>query len=369
MANKKITDFPKVDILNDDSIFLLNQSNTTSTTYLSTVANTVATKIQNNNSYIPKPIDSANNNGKILTYQYSTQTWIASSAPVSTGGTGGTVDLTGLIPKPTNPSNQQILTYNQSTTTWVASALSSLGSNLYIAKPTATPTNGQALVYSNNVWSVSTLNFIQKPTTVSNNQFLHFTTTSGWGVSSLPDYVIKPASPGAGQALCWNNTTKTWVASSIPAVPTDYIPQPAGSIANEVLFYDAVGGKTVVNSKNIDDSLLTAGSSFGKLFSNQFTGNTDGYRGYQKLPGGLVMQFGYVSTPEVDGSGLVDFEFIYPNRILSVVATNLTTEASVTPNIITLDFQTYNISGITKGKKFAYYNAPVGGFSWIAFGY
>ena len=274
MANKKITDFPKVNILNDDTIVLINQSNTTQTVHVSTIANTVATKIATGNvtptpgstittipAYIPKPLDSSNNNGKVLTYQYSTQTWIASANQVSTptGGTTTPVDLTGLIPKPLTASNGQVLTYNQSNTTWVASSLSALGSNLYIAKPISTPINGQALVYSNNAWGVSSLNFIQKPS-ATNGQFLYYTSNS-WGVSSLPDYIVKPTNPGPNQVLCWNDSTKFWVASSIPVVPTNYITNPQGSNdTNDILYYNGASWE----NGQINDDIINRGTSFNK---------------------------------------------------------------------------------------------------------
>lgn len=64
MANKTIADFNRVTALNDADIFLINQQGETSTTALSTVRNSV----------LP-----TGTNGQVLTYNGSTNTWIASA--------------------------------------------------------------------------------------------------------------------------------------------------------------------------------------------------------------------------------------------------------------------------------------------------
>ena len=96
-------------------------------------------------NYIPKP--SVASDGQVLTYDYTTSTWVASA-----GGAGD------YIPKPTSPTDKQVLTYDNNTNTWVANSLSNIGSGEFIPKP-ASANNKQVLAYdgSTNTWGASSL--------------------------------------------------------------------------------------------------------------------------------------------------------------------------------------------------------------------
>lgn len=72
MPNKAINEFNTVQSLNDNDIFLINQNDTTSTVRLSTIKNTI------NSDVLPSGTD-----GQVLTYDGSTNHWVASSFSVN----------------------------------------------------------------------------------------------------------------------------------------------------------------------------------------------------------------------------------------------------------------------------------------------
>jgi hypothetical protein len=73
MANKKVSELPIITSLRDDDIIVMNQLGTTGTASLSDIGNKVTS------NYIPKPPTTAADDRKFLTYQHSTQSWVANS--------------------------------------------------------------------------------------------------------------------------------------------------------------------------------------------------------------------------------------------------------------------------------------------------
>lgn len=95
MSNRKISEFTKINVINDNAIFLMDQAGTTCTAQVSTVVTKVADKLSdptNPVQFIPKP--ASVDDKQVLTYNTSTSTWVASS--LNNISTESTVDDTSV---------------------------------------------------------------------------------------------------------------------------------------------------------------------------------------------------------------------------------------------------------------------------------
>ena len=203
MANKKISEFPNINISDASDIFLIDHLGATATVAMSTVSGTIingldgATAIAKlSGTFIKKPTTATA--GQVLTYNGSTSNWVASAASINTqtntGASSAVQTLNfnnGLSARVTGTTAEvrlptatagQVLTYNGSTSNWVASAAS-----------INTQTNTGASS------AVQTLNF---------NNGLSARVTGTTAEVRLPTAT-------AGQVLTYNGSTSNWVASAV----------------------------------------------------------------------------------------------------------------------------------------------------------
>lgn len=92
-------------------------------------------------------------------------------------------------------------------------------------------------------------------------------------------------------------------------------------------------------------------------YSNLFLKNI-GTSGYQKLPGGLIIQWGYLASPGT--SGTITFPLSFPNTLLSITPGQ---GAAVAGN----NGLAFNISGNT--STITYAQSASTAFCWLAIGY
>lgn len=92
--------------------------------------------------------------------------------------------------------------------------------------------------------------------------------------------------------------------------------------------------------------------------------------GYQKLPSGLIIQWGSVDFAGIRSTAVaVTFPIAFPNGVLSINNTSLTTlDETATYSISSSVRAVTNTGAIVQGSTYAGYNA-ITGFKWIAIGY
>ena len=265
---------------------------------------------------------------QVLTYSGSTNTWVASAGfalPVGTdgqiltysGSRGAWVATTTSSALPTG-SNGQVLTYNSSTQTWVASASLPVGSS------------GQVLAYngSTNTW-VASAGF-SLPTGTGGQFLVYSGSTNTWAPSSVS--ISLPAGT-SGQVLTYNGSTSTWTPSAS---------LPPGT-AQQVLTYN---GSTNTWVASATPSVI-----------NSFTGSNQllATSGYQRLPGGLILQWGLATN------GTITFPIAFPNACFMAVASKNSSTSYDTVACNTFTKTTFILSFYPNGSQ---NNNP-----WLAIGY
>lgn len=109
------------------------------------------------------------------------------------------------------------------------------------------------------------------------------------------------------------------------------------------------------NNRNISDAITATSStvyasqkavkSVNDKFTNLFVG-TKGANGYQKLPNGLIIQWGFGQT-DVTGKAKANFPVAFPNACLSVVATHKGSgPCNVISNEITKTYVTFFLNNL-----------------------
>lgn len=109
------------------------------------------------------------------------------------------------------------------------------------------------------------------------------------------------------------------------------------------------------NNRNISDAITGTSStvyasqkavkSVNDKFTNLFVG-TKGTNGYQKLPNGLIIQWGFGAT-DATGKAKANFSIAFPNACLSVVATHKGSgPCNVISNEITKTYVTFFLSNL-----------------------
>lgn len=109
------------------------------------------------------------------------------------------------------------------------------------------------------------------------------------------------------------------------------------------------------NNRNISDAITATSStvyasqkavkSVNDKFTNLFVG-TKGTNGYQKLPNGLIIQWGFGAT-DATGKAKANFAVAFPNACLSVVATHKGSgPCNVISNEITKTYVTFILSNL-----------------------
>jgi hypothetical protein len=242
-----------------------------------------------------------------------------------------------------------------STGTVYLSTLSGKFTNNFIVKP-ATVNNGQVLYYTNNVWSVSTIptNYIPNPASKSDGQALVYNNNT-WSASTIPtNYITNPtATKTTGDYLRWDGDS--WEPQTFPTIPTNYIPNPSTKTTDDYLKYDGT------------DWVATTFPSVLKI--SDFTGSNQsiGTNGWQKLPGGLILQWG---TFTATGAGswqnpqIVSLPISFPNAIwYASVSEDHGDSASV--EFSGMDFKT---SGKTTTSQIGVYTNYTGIVKFFAIG-
>jgi len=101
--------------------------------------------------------------------------------------------------------------------------------------------------------------------------------------------------------------------------------------ANENAFFQNVGtGSIIFNTNGTTRMTLNSAGITGDLAPN-FTGSNQslGANGYQKLPGGLIMQWGTTGNISPNNSVAVTFPIAFPNAVYSVtIGTNVSNPAA-----------------------------------------
>lgn len=104
---------------------------------------------------------------------------------------------------------------------------------------------------------------------------------------------------------------------------------------------------------------------------NQF-GNSLSANGYQKLPSGLIIQWGTVSVSSAvtgtTGEGVVTFPVAFPNAALSVTASYELTGGAIT-GALGLYHRSLSTSGVRFGLDEASATATTTSVKWLAIGY
>ena len=128
-----------------------------------------------------------------------------------------------------------------------------------------------------------------------------------------------------------------------------------GSITGMLKASSGVVSQAVAGTDYLDSSNGVQSSSF--TGSNQSLSAS----GYQKIPGGLIIQWGRVTSPSATGT--ITFPTAFPTTCLSITGTYLTAATRIDA-FINFSSSTPNAASI------AYWaSSSSGAFNWIAVGY
>ena len=179
--------------------------------------------------------------------------------------------------------------------------------------------------------------------------FNHLGSTSTVAFSTLSssitnDSIKIPSSATGGQVLTYNGSTTTWVASAVPKE------LPSTALSGQVLSYDGSTSTWVASSTPIQD------------FTSSLSSN-----GYQKLPSGLITQWGVLSSVSLNQTWhLVNLPISFPNQIFNVSATisyNSTVNGSIGTVIRGLTTTSFSAAGDNST------DSTTGNIYWQAIGY
>lgn len=128
----------------------------------------------------------------------------------------------------------------------------------------------------------------------------------------------------------------------------------------------AIGSTAVANATNAS-SATTASSVTNGVYTTNFTGSNQslGTNGYQKLPGGLIFQWGFSNSI---GSATITFPTAFPSACFNVVTTVYTTggnegNRSHSQNISAISTTSFSVT------YYDYASPALNGFYWQAIGY
>lgn len=123
-----------------------------------------------------------------------------------------------------------------------------------------------------------------------------------------------------------------------------------------------IGSTAVTNATNATNATTVTNG----VYTTNFTGSNQslGTNGYQKLPGGLIMQWGFSSST---GNTTVTFPTSFPNACLNVITTCTSTSGGGalghSQNIVSVSTSSF------VSNYFDYASPNVTGFYWQAIGY
>lgn len=90
------------------------------------------------------------------------------------------------------------------------------------------------------------------------------------------------------------------------------------------------------------------------LTTSSFTGSNRSLAasGYQKLPGGLIIQWGQIASGGSGNSDSVTYPIAFPNAVFSVTATVQHAAAGSTPGLDTIELEdTVSVTGFTHSRR------------------
>lgn len=140
---------------------------------------------------------------------------------------------------------------------------------------------------------------------ITGDKFASKTQLDSLSATADASFIPKPASASDKQVLTYNGSTATWVASAAaPLLSTTNSP-------------------TIDLSYNTSTGTLSANVTTSYLLSSNFTGTNQSFAtsGYQKLPGGLIIQWGFGLIDALPGSYYknITLPIAFPTGGLAVV--------------------------------------------------
>lgn len=171
-------------------------------------------------------------------------------------------------------------------------------------------------------------------------------------VAKIQGVSVSTAAPSNGQVLTYDGSTSTWTASAA---------LPPGS-AQQILTYNGSTSTWVAS----------AAPASGLLASN-FTGSNQSLaaNGYQKMPGGLIIQWGstYIGDIAGDGAATINFTIPFSNACFQVIP------SLKAPGGANIQDCVVNIVGTPSTTQFTAYIQEWNGVyqtltvTWMAFGW
>lgn len=159
--------------------------------------------------------------------------------------------------------------------------------------------------------------------------------------------------------------------SSSPVVPTAAVDDNSTAAASTAFVVAQIAddaptktGTGATGSWNINAATVTNG-----VYTTNFTGANQslGSSGYQKLPGGLIMQWGSVTvTPAFNGTQSVTFPTAFASAVYSVTATPISVSLQGGDKRDSFSVQSVSTSGFTMNSAFE--NIASLTYYWIAIG-
>lgn len=159
--------------------------------------------------------------------------------------------------------------------------------------------------------------------------------------------------------------------SSSPVVPTAAVDDNSTNAASTAFVVAQISddapakdGTGATGSWNINAATVTNG-----VYTTNFTGANQslGSSGYQKLPGGLIMQWGSVTvTPAFNGTQSVTFPTAFASAVYSVTATPISVSLQAGDKRDSFSVQSVSTSGFTMNSAFE--NIASLTYYWIAIG-
>jgi hypothetical protein len=161
------------------------------------------------------------------------------------------------------------------------------------------------------------------------------------------------------------NLNATAIASGV--IANTYTTANTANQSNAIVVRDS-GGNFAANTITADLTGNVTGNVTGSaslnVLSSAFTGSNQSLSssGYQKLPGGLIIQWGYQQT--TTNTGVVTFPIAFPSACIGVQCTFTSTDVSLYCPVV----QNRSTTGFTQGA-YKTTSSPAIYFQWLAVGY
>jgi hypothetical protein len=191
---------------------------------------------------------------------------------------------------------------------------------------------------------------------VGGNLAVTGTSTFTGGISGAFNGTVGATTPNTGAFTALSTTGNTTIGDAsadsltVNATPTFNVAIPVssgGTGATSVTANSVVLGN---GTSALSGNLVAPGTSGNVLTSNGTTWTSAALNfdkslstnGYQKIPGGLIIQWGITSSISSDGSVTVTLPIAFPNAMLVATASgyNISTSGAAGPSMITASYST-----------------------------